>query len=68
MVVKVGWGQVIIGSITSQVTFCLPLQVPSALLTFSWDASVLEDIRAAGAEPAKSVLRPELLAAIEQLS
>ncbi|GAB1301214.1 UBX domain-containing protein 6 [Apodemus speciosus] len=42
--------------------------VPSALLTFSWDASVLEDIRAAGAEPAKSVLRPELLAAIEQLS
>lgn len=44
------------------------LQVPSALLTFSWDASVLEDIRAAGAEPAKSVLRPELLAAIEQLS
>lgn len=45
-----------------------PLQVPSALLTFSWDPSVLEDIRAAGAEPAKSVLKPELLAAIEQLS
>lgn len=44
------------------------LQVPSALLTFSWDASVLEDIKAAGAEPPKSVLRPELLAAIEQLS
>ncbi|XP_036027286.1 UBX domain-containing protein 6 [Onychomys torridus] len=42
--------------------------VPSALLTFSWDASVLEDMRAAGAEPATSVLRPELLAAIEQLS
>lgn len=55
-------GYCILGDILSA------LQVPSALLTFSWDASVLEDIRAAGAEPAKSVLRPELLAAIEQLS
>uniref|UniRef100_A0A8C6RS04 UBX domain-containing protein 6 n=1 Tax=Nannospalax galili TaxID=1026970 RepID=A0A8C6RS04_NANGA len=41
--------------------------VPSALLTFSWDLAVLEDMRAAGAEPNKSVLKPELLAAIEQL-
>ncbi|XP_004632810.1 UBX domain-containing protein 6 isoform X1 [Octodon degus] len=42
--------------------------VPSALLTFSWDAAVLEDIRAAGAEPESSILKPELLEAIEQLS
>nr|XP_044991358.1 UBX domain-containing protein 6 isoform X2 [Jaculus jaculus] len=42
--------------------------VPSALLTFSWDAAVLEDMRAAGVEPATSVLKPELLAAMEQLS
>ncbi|CAO2634906.1 UBX domain-containing protein 6 [Lemmus lemmus] len=40
--------------------------VPAALLTFS--SSVLEDMGAAGAEPATSVLRPELLAAIEQFS
>ncbi|MBZ3873969.1 UBX domain-containing protein 6 [Sciurus carolinensis] len=42
--------------------------VPSALLTFSWDAAVLEDIRAAGAEPSSSILKPELLAAMEKLS
>lgn len=42
--------------------------VPSALLTFSWDAAVLEDIRAAGAELDSSILKPELLAAIEKLS
>ncbi|XP_025312792.1 UBX domain-containing protein 6 isoform X2 [Canis lupus baileyi] len=42
--------------------------VPSALLTFSWDAAVLDDIRAAGAEPNSSILKPELLAAIEKLS
>ncbi|XP_058138046.1 UBX domain-containing protein 6 isoform X3 [Dasypus novemcinctus] len=42
--------------------------VPSALLTFSWDVAVLEDVRAAGAEPDGSILKPELLAAIEQLS
>lgn len=42
-------------------------QVPSALLTFSWDAAVLEDIKAAGAEP-ESILKPELLSAIEKLS
>ncbi|XP_076977224.1 UBX domain-containing protein 6 [Tamandua tetradactyla] len=42
--------------------------VPSALLTFSWDMAVLEDIRAAGAEPEASILKPELLVAIERLS
>ncbi|XP_008047213.1 UBX domain-containing protein 6 [Carlito syrichta] len=41
--------------------------VPSALLTFSWDAAVLEDMKAAGAEPT-SILKPELLLAIEKLS
>uniref|UniRef100_A0A8I3WE01 UBX domain-containing protein 6 n=1 Tax=Callithrix jacchus TaxID=9483 RepID=A0A8I3WE01_CALJA len=41
--------------------------VPSALLTFSWDVAVLEDIKAAGAEP-DSILKPELLSAIEKLS
>ncbi|ELV11675.1 UBX domain-containing protein 6 [Tupaia chinensis] len=40
---------------------------PSALLTFSWDAMVLEDMRAAGAKPS-SLLKPELLSAIEKLS
>ena len=44
-----------------------PLQVPSALLTFSWDAAVLEDIKAAGAKPDTSILKPELLSAIEKL-
>ncbi|KAM4888498.1 UBX domain-containing protein 6 isoform 1-T1 [Thomomys bottae] len=42
--------------------------VPSALLTFSWDAAVLEDIRAAGTELDSSVLKPELLEATEKLS
>nr|KAF6402825.1 UBX domain protein 6 [Rousettus aegyptiacus] len=42
--------------------------VPSALLTFSWDAAVLEDIKAAGADPDSSILKPELLSAIEKLS
>ncbi|XP_077601396.1 UBX domain-containing protein 6 [Crocuta crocuta] len=42
--------------------------VPSALLTFSWDAAVLEDIKAAGAEPDSSILKPELLSVIEKLS
>ncbi|XP_036898492.1 UBX domain-containing protein 6 isoform X4 [Sturnira hondurensis] len=41
--------------------------VPSALLTFSWDSAVLEDIKAAGAEPDSSILKPELLTAIEKL-
>ncbi|XP_042783997.1 UBX domain-containing protein 6 [Panthera pardus] len=42
--------------------------VPSALLTFSWDAALLEDLRAAGAEPDSSILKPELLSTIEKLS
>lgn len=42
-------------------------QVPSALLTFSWDSAVLADIKAAGAEPDSSILKPELLVAIEKL-
>lgn len=41
--------------------------VPSALVTFSWDPAVLEDLRAAGAEPHASGLKPELLAAMERL-
>ncbi|XP_077832608.1 UBX domain-containing protein 6 isoform X2 [Macaca mulatta] len=41
--------------------------VPSALLTFSWDMAVLEDIKAAGVEP-DAILKPELLSAIEKLS
>ncbi|XP_004595680.2 UBX domain-containing protein 6 [Ochotona princeps] len=41
--------------------------VPSALLTFSWDPAVLEDLRAAGAEPQASVLKAELLASMERL-
>lgn len=45
-----------------------PPQVPSALLTFSWDAALLEDLRAAGAEPDSSILKPELLSTIEKLS
>ncbi|CAK6445613.1 unnamed protein product [Pipistrellus nathusii] len=42
--------------------------VPSALLTFSWDMAVLEDIKAAGAKPDSSILKPELLLTIEKLS
>ncbi|KAB0396895.1 hypothetical protein E2I00_009810, partial [Balaenoptera physalus] len=42
-------------------------RVPSALLTFSWDAAVLADIRAAGTQPDSSVLKPELLSAIKKL-
>ncbi|XP_069849477.1 UBX domain-containing protein 6 isoform X1 [Dipodomys merriami] len=42
--------------------------VPSALLTFAWDAAVLEDIRAAGTDLDSSVLKPELLEAMEKLS
>lgn len=46
----------------------LPPQVPSALLTFSWDMAVLEDIKAAGTKPDSFILKPELLLAIEKLS
>ncbi|XP_006868987.1 PREDICTED: UBX domain-containing protein 6 [Chrysochloris asiatica] len=42
--------------------------VPSALLTFSWDTAVLEDLRAAGAEPDTWVLKPELQSDMEKLS
>lgn len=41
--------------------------VPSALLTFSWDTAVLEDVKAAGVQPDGAILKPELLASIEQL-
>lgn len=56
------------GKARARLQLLAPLQVPSALLTFSWDAAVLEDIRAAGAELDSSILKPELLAAIEKLS
>ncbi|XP_053559128.1 UBX domain-containing protein 6 isoform X2 [Bombina bombina] len=42
--------------------------VPSALLTFRWDAAVLADVEAAGGQEIKSVLKPELLAKAETLS
>lgn len=53
---------------STRLSLLTPPQVPSALLTFSWDTAVLEDIRAAGAEPDSSILKPELLVAIERLS
>lgn len=56
------------GKARARLQLLAPPQVPSALLTFSWDAAVLEDIRAAGAELDSSILKPELLAAIEKLS
>lgn len=52
----------------TKLKFLSPPQVPSALLTFSWDMAVLEDIKAAGAKPDSSILKPELLLAIEKLS
>ncbi|XP_007949242.1 UBX domain-containing protein 6 [Orycteropus afer afer] len=42
--------------------------VPSALLTFAWDAAVLEDMKAAGAEPDSWVLKPEFRSAMEKLT
>ncbi|KAM6218697.1 UBX domain-containing protein 6 [Rhynchocyon petersi] len=42
--------------------------VPSALLTFSLDAAVLEDMKASGAELDWWALKPELLLTLEQLS
>ncbi|XP_025052296.1 UBX domain-containing protein 6 isoform X1 [Alligator sinensis] len=43
--------------------------VPSALLTLSWDAAVMADIKAAEKEEeAKSHLKPELLSAVQTLS
>ncbi|XP_063003100.1 UBX domain-containing protein 6 isoform X2 [Elgaria multicarinata webbii] len=42
--------------------------VPSALLTFAWDADVMADIKASGAERMGSVLKPDLLLAVQTLS
>ncbi|XP_061457506.1 UBX domain-containing protein 6 [Rhineura floridana] len=42
--------------------------VPSALLTFVWDADVMADIKASGGEHVGSVLKPELLLAVQALS
>ncbi|XP_027707141.1 UBX domain-containing protein 6 [Vombatus ursinus] len=42
--------------------------VPSALLTFTWDTGVLEDIKASGAEQSPEILKPELLATVENLA
>ncbi|XP_044526994.1 UBX domain-containing protein 6 isoform X1 [Gracilinanus agilis] len=42
--------------------------VPSALLTFTWDAAVMDDIKASGAEQPPGALKPELLATVENLS
>ncbi|KAM9099658.1 UBX domain-containing protein 6 isoform 2-T2 [Sarcophilus harrisii] len=42
--------------------------VPSALLTFTWDTGVLEDIKASGAKQSPGILKPELLATVENLA
>ncbi|XP_038626627.1 UBX domain-containing protein 6 isoform X2 [Tachyglossus aculeatus] len=42
--------------------------VPSALLTFAWDAAILADVQAAGAEQSPGLLKPELLSSAENLS
>ncbi|XP_053153078.1 UBX domain-containing protein 6 isoform X2 [Hemicordylus capensis] len=42
--------------------------VPSALLTFVWDAEVMADIKASGGEHRGSVLKPDLLLAVQLLS
>uniref|UniRef100_A0A8D0L7P0 UBX domain protein 6 n=1 Tax=Sphenodon punctatus TaxID=8508 RepID=A0A8D0L7P0_SPHPU len=42
--------------------------VPSALLTFAWDAAVMADIKASGGEEMGSTLKPELLDAVQILS
>nr|XP_028569429.1 UBX domain-containing protein 6 isoform X2 [Podarcis muralis] len=42
--------------------------VPSALLTFVWDADVMADIKASGGERMESVLKPDLLLAVQTLS
>ncbi|XP_063811406.1 UBX domain-containing protein 6-like [Pseudophryne corroboree] len=41
--------------------------VPSALLTFRWDAAVMADVEAAGGHKAESVLKQELLSSAENL-
>uniref|UniRef100_A0A8C8RXP5 UBX domain-containing protein 6 n=1 Tax=Pelusios castaneus TaxID=367368 RepID=A0A8C8RXP5_9SAUR len=42
--------------------------VPSALLTFAWDAAVMADIKASGEEQKGSPLKPELLSTAQILS
>ncbi|XP_060131356.1 UBX domain-containing protein 6 [Zootoca vivipara] len=42
--------------------------VPSALLTFVWDADVMADIKASGGEHMGSVLKPDLLLTVQTLS
>ncbi|XP_053228723.1 UBX domain-containing protein 6 [Podarcis raffonei] len=42
--------------------------VPSALLTFVWDADVMADIKASGGERMESVLKPDLLLTVQTLS
>lgn len=42
-------------------------QVPSALLIFSWDTPGLEDMKAMGTKANSSVLKLELLGAMEKL-
>ncbi|XP_063147005.1 UBX domain-containing protein 6 isoform X1 [Candoia aspera] len=42
--------------------------VPSALLTFVWDADVMADIKASGSEHVGSVLKPDLLLTVQILS
>ncbi|KAF7236644.1 UBX domain-containing protein 6 [Varanus komodoensis] len=42
--------------------------VPSALVTFVWDADVMADVRASGGEQMGSVLKPDLLSAVQILS
>ncbi|XP_032992440.1 UBX domain-containing protein 6 [Lacerta agilis] len=42
--------------------------VPSALLTFVWDAEVMADIKASGGERIGSVLKPDLLLSVQTLS
>uniref|UniRef100_A0ABM5EM67 UBX domain-containing protein 6 isoform X3 n=1 Tax=Pogona vitticeps TaxID=103695 RepID=A0ABM5EM67_9SAUR len=42
--------------------------VPSALLTFVWDAEVMADIKASGGKHAGSVLKPDLLLSVRILS
>ncbi|XP_026544649.1 UBX domain-containing protein 6 [Notechis scutatus] len=42
--------------------------VPSALLTFVWDAEVMEDIKASRGEHMGSVLKPDLLLTVQMLS
>lgn len=57
------------GNLNVKLELCASHPAAGALcpLTFSWDAAVLEDIRAAGTQPDMSILKPELLSAIEKL-